>query len=30
LLARECPYQADDRNELPNTVVTEPPARPVI
>lgn len=30
LLAREFPYQADDRNELPNTVVTEPPARPVI
>lgn len=30
LLAREFPYRADDRNELSNTVVTEPPPPPVI
>lgn len=30
LLAREFPYRADDRNELPNTVVTEPPPPRVI
>ncbi len=30
LLAREFPHRADDRNELPNTVVTEPPPPTVI
>lgn len=30
LLAREFPHQPDDRDELPNTVVTEPPPPRVI
>lgn len=30
LLAREFPYRADDRDELSNSVITEPPPPPVI